>query len=504
MDFKRTKLLYGLIAKNQSLSKKRHPMFEKSTFMKFFIYIFMAFWAVYLFFLGIALYAGFEESSREPYDMINGGMIVLLALDFYLRFGMQETPAQEIRPYKLLPIPQKFLLNVFLVRMALRPYNLFWHFLLVPIGFLSVPRFFGISGFVGFFIGWWLVFVVNSYWYLIWRTLVNKHVMFVSIPTVVYAALIYFGFFHFDGPSWLAKASMIFGQGLIGWNLLCYGALVLLLVLLFYVNRVIQARSVYAELAKEEKVSKVKSIRFGFLDRFGEVGEYMKLEIKSALRNSVVRKQFLMGIFYMLLLSAMFAFSDVYDSSPFWKVFICVYSFSCLGVMTLTNVMCSEGNYIDGLMSRKESVLSILRAKYYFNVIMMVIPLIFMMMPVSEGKVSAVMVFGCLFFSAGVVFACLFQLAVYNNNTIHLNEKLTRSGRGTRMQMLISMVSMFAPMIVMMVLINLFSEQTASLVLLLIGVAGTLLHPLWLRNIYKRFMKRRYENMAGFRESRNV
>ena len=81
MDFKRTKLLYGLIAKNQSLSKKRHPMFEKSTFMKFFIYIFMAFWAVYLFFLGIALYAGFEESSREPYDMINGGMIFLLALD---------------------------------------------------------------------------------------------------------------------------------------------------------------------------------------------------------------------------------------------------------------------------------------------------------------------------------------------------------------------------------------------------------------------------------------
>ena len=242
----------------------------------------------------------------------------------------------------------------------------------------------------------------------------------------------------------------------------------------------------------------------GILDRFGEVGEYMKLEIKSALRNSVVRKQFLMGIFYMLLLSAMFAFSDVYDSSPFWKVFICVYSFSCLGVMTLTNVMCSEGNYIDGLMSRKESVLSILRAKYYFNVIMMVIPLIFMMMPVSEGKVSAVMVFGCLFFSAGVVFACLFQLAVYNNTTIHLNDKLTRSGRGTRMQMLISMVSMFAPMLVMMVLINLFSEQTASLVLLIIGAAGTLLHPLWLRNIYKRFMKRRYENMAGFRESRNV
>jgi hypothetical protein len=50
-------------------------------------------------------------------------------------------------------------------------------------------------------------------------------------------------------------------------------------------------------------------------------------------------------------------------------------------------------------------------------------------------------------------------------------------------------------------LITLLNETTALLIILAIGLGFTLTHPLWLRNIYKRFMKRRYENMEGFRAS---
>ena len=43
-----------------------------------------------------------------------------------------------------------------------------------------------------------------------------------------------------------------------------------------------------------------------------------------------------------------------------------------------------------------------------------------------------------------------------------------------------------------------------AIVVLAIGIAFTLAHPLWLRNVYKRFMKRRYVNMEGFRASRHA
>ena len=47
--------------------------------------------------------------------------------------------------------------------------------------------------------------------------------------------------------------------------------------------------------------------------------------------------------------------------------------------MTLGQVMSFEGNYLDGLMSRKESIYNLLRAKYYLNCIIVFIPFLIMM-----------------------------------------------------------------------------------------------------------------------------
>jgi len=39
--------------------------------------------------------------------------------------------------------------------------------------------------------------------------------------------------------------------------------------------------------------------------------------------------------------------------------------------------------------------------------------------------------------------------------------------------------------------------------LIMLGLIGLATHRIWLRNIYHRLMLRRYENMEGFRASRN-
>ena len=501
MDFHQVVKLYKLISNNQRLANKRHPMFERNMVMKVFGYVFMGFWAVYLMFFGVTFYFIFSETSIEAYDMINGGAIFFLAIDFLLRFGMQETPAQEIKPYKLLPIPMKFLLNVFMLRIGLRAYNLFWFFFFVPYGLLSVPFYHGVGGLIGFLFGWWLLFVFNAYWYLIWRSLINKHILNTLFPLAIYAALIYFGYFHNEEHQWLFTFFMHLGQGFIAFNPLSIVSVILCIAVLFVVNNKIQASMVYSEIAKVADNIKVKSSEMAFLNKFGIIGQYIKLELKSTMRNLVVRKQFIIGVSYMLLLSALFAFTDVYDGMPFMKAFICVYCFACLGVMTLTSIMCAEGNYMDGLMSRKESVLSLLKAKYYFNCAAIVFPVLIILMPIFEGKLSVLEAVACLFFTTGVIFPFLFQLAVYNNTTLHLNEKLTKSGRSTKIQTIVSLAALFVPMFVMYVLITLFNTEIASSIMLLIGLAGTLFHPLWLRNIYARFMKRRYINMAGFRDT---
>lgn len=502
MDLHRAQILYKLISHNQRLQSRRHPMFEKNMAMKVFGYIFIAFWAAYLVVLGVTSYGLFKDSALESFDWIDGGMIWFLILDFFVRFAMQETPAQNIKQYKLQNIPTGFLLNTFLLRMGLHPYNLFWAFFFVPFGLLAIPSFYGFGGFMGFIMGWWFMFVLNGYWYLLWRTLINRNFWYGLPPVVIFALLVYFGIFFDDNNQWLFQGCIQLMRGFCQGNTLSWLFVFILIVPLYIVNYHLQKVAIYVEIAKTEEVKQVKTNNMIFLDTFGIIGEYLKLELKSTMRNLVVRKQFVTGGLCMLMLCGLFSFTDVYDGAPFMRIFICVYCFTCLGVMTLTTVMCTEGNYIDGLMVRKETVLSLLKAKYYFQCLILIVPFLFSLMPIIEGKITLMTALGCLFFTSGAVFPFIFQLAVYNDSTIHLNEKLTKAGRDTKVQMLMSAVALFLPMLVMYVLVDIFNDQIASIAMMTIGLIGTLLHPLWLRNIYTRFMRRRYQNMDGFRNSR--
>lgn len=497
--------LYRLVVRNQKLSARRHPMFSKGKFMKVFIYLMVAFWAAYLFFFGILFGWTLKGDYIEPYDRINGGLIFFLVIDFFVRFMAQETPAQEIKPYKLLPIPQRSLISIFLIRMGLQPSNLFWFFFFVPFGILCVPQHWGFVGFFGYLAGIWLMFVVNAYWYLIWRTLISRKFIFIAIPIAIYTILIYFGYFHNEDNMWLYTASQDFGRALIQWNWSVFAILAIVGTVLFFINLRVQLASIYRELSRASTAMKVKTQKMTFLDRYGVIGEYLKLEIKSIRRNKVVRSQFMVGLFYTVLLCLLLAFTDIYDS-VFMKIFILIYCFGCLGTITLTSILCCEGNYMDLLMSRRESALALLKAKYYFNCIMLLLPLLISIIPVVQDKFSVLDVLGSMFFASGCIFPFLFQLAVYNNNTIELNNKLTgkKNMRGSKSQMLMSLAALFVPILLMNVLVLVFGDNTmgAPIVMLSLGVIGTVLHPLWIRNIYKRFLARRYENMEGFRSTR--
>jgi hypothetical protein len=328
----------------------------------------------------------------------------------------------------------------------------------------------------------------------------NQHILYILLPIAVYGLLIV-GMFVPE-TNYIGNFCLELGEGFFLWEWEAYLGLIAAISLMFELCHTLQKRVVYKELSKTEEVKKIKKVsEYKFLDRFGEVGEYMRLEIKLLTRNKVPRTQFYMGLSIMLMFSALLAFTDVYDGT-FMRYFITIYNFAVLGVMVLSQTMSYEGNYLDGLMSRKESILNLLRAKYYVQCALLLIPLLIMVLPITEGKISLLSALACFFLTSGFTFWMLMQLAVYNKLTLNLNTKLTgKNSGGSFFQTMIIMAGFFGPVLIMQPLITLLNETTALLIILGIGLGFTLTHPLWLRNIYKRFMKRRYENMEGFRAS---
>ncbi len=491
--------LYKLLRQNDELKDRRHPMFEKNRFMKFFAWFMFLYYAAILIFMGVMLPLAFKGAYHgvASFHVLDGFFLILLMVDFWMRFLMQETPAQTIKPYRLLPISRKYLMHVYLARTGFSLGNLFWWLMLVPFGLLSVMHLMGRWGFVGRRMGRWMLCIANGFFYLFIRALCIRHIAWIVVPILVHVGLILLMVLPESNLLDIPCTEFMY-QFTLG-NPLPYLISVGLIAIGYYANFALQSRMSYDEVAKKEEIKHASKMTF--FNRYGAMGEYLKLETKLRLRNKQVRVGFLTLLGMMIFFSVILYFTDIYDGT-FMKSFIMLYEYMGLGTLTLITIMCYEGNYIDGLMSRRESIYDLLRAKFYFNSALMLIPFLLTLPLTLIGKIPILMNLAYFSFTIGVIYPCVFQLAVYNNNTIPLNQKVMGK-QGNMIQQIVSMVVLFLPIGIEQLSVLLMGPVWGYMPMILLGIIGVATHKMWLHNIYTRFMKRRYINMEGFRASRN-
>lgn len=432
--------------------------------------------------------------------------------DFSLRFIVQDTPSQIVKPYILLPIPKYTCVDFFIISQMMEWANLTWFVIIIPYCIMSVLFSYGLTLCIGILFLFWILELIISQFYLIVRTLINDSLLWWLLPIGVGIMALLpgcrFGSVS-DMESFFSFTGFVLFYGNIGTGVECgkvwpYLLLIALLALVTQINRKVQYVHVKSEVTRKEKETKItKADSLSFLNRLGELGLYLALEMKSNWRNKNPRKSFIMNIFIVCLFSLIIVTTDIYDAS-YMKNFWCLYDYAIFGAMTLTSIMCSEGNYIDGLMVRRENILQILRAKYWFNSVMLLLPFCLMLPTVISGKWSLLMVVAYGVFTAGFQFFLLFQLAVINRTCRPLNTKfISKDGNGNNLwQTVVVTVCLIVPVVLASLLQKLFSDNIAYTLMLIIGIAFISTHNLWLRNIYNRFMKRRYENMEGFRSTR--
>lgn len=498
-----TKLqLFRILRSHIKLSEKRSVVYEQNKTAKTILYVLYGFGLVYL--LGIAILlalAANEAATLTPYEVFFGLLPVFLTADFFFRFVGQHTPAQLVKPYALLPIPKHTCVELFILSSIVSPNNLIWLFITVPFAIMTTLFSSGLMASLGLILAFQIMVSINSQWYMLMRTLINQSLLWWLLPVAFYAAIFspaFFGDFA-DILSVTAK----WGEGFVSFHAIPYLCLLLLLAIFFEINKRTQYHFTYLENANAES-AKMKSVsKLSFFDRYGEVGEYLKLEMKSLMRNKNMRKSFIFSTIFVVILSLIISFTDVYDSD-YMKLFWIVYTFVLYGAMSLIKIMSAEGNYIDGLMVHKENIIQLLKAKYYFYCAVLLLPFLLMLPTVFMGKYSLLTLVSMMLFTAGPVYCLLMQMAVYNRQTIPLNTKFISKGNveTNYFQIVAELLALFAPMIIINFLSTFCSDTVTFIVLFVIGVAFIATHDLWIKNIYKRLMQRRYANMEGFRATR--
>jgi hypothetical protein len=487
--------LFRLLRSHVNLSYKRSPAFDQNRWAKVLMYFGGAFFALYLIIYGTAIGAAADGEAGTIISL----MVVILPIDFLLRFIFQSTPAMMVKPYILLPISRYTAIECFLLSSHISGYNFLWLAMFVPYTIIVIAGGASWGASLMVLLSSLLCIILNSQIYLFFRTLVNRNVLWI-LPGIALYALPYLPF-AFDSKGKLFKKMLdtVQEHGTDWWML---PAILFLLAVLFFINRHFQFKYVYEEISKKKEKELKKVSDFKFFNRFGIVGEYLKLELKANIRNKVMRSRTIMSLALVVAFSLLVAYTPVYDN-PMMTNFWCLYCFAIYSVTSLIKIMGQEGNYIDLLMVHHESILSILKAKYWFYCVVLIVPFILMLPAVFTGKFTLLMLTAYMLLTAGFIHFVIFQLAVYNKQTLPLQQKITGKGNiENGMQIVIELVALLGPGIIVGVGYLTVGLTATYIFMCVTGLALVLTSSLWLRNIYNRMMQRRYENLEGFHATR--
>ena len=486
-------------------------MFTQSKASKIAGYVMMAFICIYLMFFALMFSLMSQDLTTEaPYEFLYSFLPFIIIIDISCRFIGQDTPAHQVKPYILLPISKYTCIDFFIIRSLITYSNLTWMFLYVPFAIMSILFTEGLWLSLMFIFSFYVIELILSQIYSIFRTLVNNNIFYWCLALPFLLIICSPAFFKSDWTFTLSFIELIKGYGHIG-GCICHGnlfawiTLFILLGITVYCNRLLQYKFVYAEISKKDKTIKVSTERkFTFMDKWGAIGEFMYLEILSIRRNKNIRKGFITSCLLVLTWSLLCSFSSTYDDVGMVKFWM-VYNFTIFATYFIMRIMMAEGNYIERLMQDYSSIESLLRAKYYVYTLMLILPYCIMLPMVFMQKVSLLTLTAFLFFAGGFVNFMFMQMAVYNKQTMPLNEKMTGKMMTNNFWLLmgITFCGFGIPLLLYKLLLVLTSDTCAGIIVMLLGLIFILTHKLWIHNIYVRMMNRKYRNIEAMIVTRN-
>ena len=498
--------LYRTLYRHRSLSMRRALDYEHNRSAKYLFYIGYIMGFAYMLFIAVLLSLKVNNMrDTNSAGLIVGILPIILLVDLFIRFTYQQTPAQIIKCYALLPLPRKVCIESFIGASLFNLGNAWWYVLFIPYCVMSVVFSYGLLATILLlaFIG--LAILLNSQLYVLFRTLISQSLLWILGLLAVYSLLaipmILGGNGSFASSLFIySRLGIALSQGEI-WPLLIVLALLIAVV---WLNREVQFHAIWRELTSEKAATKVNGKdRLAFLRQHGEIGEYAHLEWKLISRNKFPRKTFIYSFFLITLLSVLISFTQAYNGDGMVR-FWCSYNFVILALSVLSRLLSMEGNYIDMLMVHPNSIYSLLRAKYYVYCGLLIVPFVLMLPMVFVGKASLLMLLGFGLFAAGFQFFVFFQSAVYNKRTQKLNVSLMSSRNVERnyLYLFVCLLALLTPVIFVGMLSMFCSPTICYLCLGLVGLIGIATHRLWIRNVYVRMMARRHENLEGFRTSK--
>lgn len=434
--------------------------------------------------------------GKDVMLVFNGVILYYFVLDFLLRIQMQELPTLAIVPYLHLNIAKRKLVSFLNIRALFNVFNLLPLLLFFPFCLLSIRSNYGPAVSVMYLVSILSLALFNNY-----TTLYFKRAAAQNIKLVVAGLLLLFTFAALEYFKILSIARL---SNDVFHLLTLYPATGLIFAFLaagiYWINARFLRNNLYLEELKTGEKKKIAT-DYPFLNRFGDAGMLIAVEIKLILRNkrprAVVSKGILFLCYGFLMYKEKALLSDSFGVMLVGAIFM-------TGNMTLLYGQFMFGwqsAEFDGLLANKTDIKTFFKAK----MIMLTLASTLLTIVVSlYGFMSWKLLLlqsAAYLYNIGVSTIIVLAFANRNNKYIDLSKGSNFNWQGVgSSSMLMSFPILLSPYVIYIPLALLINPYWGLAGLAITGIAGLLTRNYWINYLVRRFHIQKYQIAAGFRE----
>lgn len=438
--------------------------------------ILMGFFAIYMLLSALALgvAGGFILQDAFPDENVihkfNGFFVYYLLIDIWIRFLMQKFPAFSLSKYLTLNIKKTTLSRFLLTKSTFSFFNLLPLFVIIPFFFTNVIEGLGASTailwlvimltfvFINNFLGFWLDRTANK----------QPIVAFVVLATI--SGLIYleykgiFSLSNYSAPILTQLYTSILGVLPI--------ALLVGIYYLLFKNLVSNAYLDAGATAGDDQIS-VEN-RLEFLDSYGEVGKWLRIESKLIWRNKKSRNYLFMSFIFLVY---PFAFGMDWIDNSYGLI---VFGFLMVGAFMLNYgqlLFSWNSSHFDFIITQNLSSSNFLRSKYILiaasNFFFFVISTPYIFLNPKIVLVNFVM----MLFNAGVIAYVYLWFTMNNSKKMSLAKGNIFNQEGISAAHYVIMIPIIAlPFLIFVPFKLVGHENLGLLTLALLGLLGIVFH----------------------------
>lgn len=458
---------------------------------------FVAFYMAVVFIgMGVGTYFLIEDQNMgDPFDVVNKYMIYYIAFDLAFRYMLQKMPVTNIKPLLYLPINRSQIVHFSLGKTVLSFFNWSHAFFFIPFSIVLLVQGYNPLG----VITWHLAIIALIYSNNFINILVNNKDSIFYPVLAIFAVLgicHYYQFFditQFTAPFFGALYSL-------PW-------LVILLIAisfgLYYAAFNYFKANLYLDAGLSEKQIIAKTEDLSWLNRFGNLGTFLKNDIKMIKRNKRSRMAVIMSFMFIFYGFLFFTGAVSAYDGPVWKIFA--------GIFISGGFLFSFGQFVPSwdsayyplMMSQNIKYKEYLDSKWYLIVIATILSTIIASFYLYFGWDAYLAILVGAVYNIGVNSYMVLLAGAYTRTPIDLTSSKKAFGDKQSFNlktMLLSLPKLVLPLIIYGLGHYLISPTAGYIFVALAGVIGFAFKGYVFKKIEQIYKKEKYKTILAYKQ----